>query len=171
MNKITSILILVFTLTFLSFQLLAKNRYLEYNPYRIRHAFQNQIYYMNTPYMTVPYNNILYPADMPVNNTFISPGPIALPLVPHKVLFTSLGLLQNGSIGVLHGIEQGAPFASIPYDTRAYIYGIIIPQGGGWVGNIYPTIHQFYLRGKFYRVYATSPGTAKRINHYQQPFL
>ena len=151
--------LIVFILNLSSTTVSAKDFRYGYSP---RQHVNTKLYPFNPPASHFRQAGFVQQFDS-FNNTFINPGPIILPGGPRRVLFISLGLLLNGSFGSLHGIEQGAPFASISY-PRAYIYGIIIPQGGGWVGNIYPTLRNIYFRGHFYPVYTISPGMARKIN-------
>ena len=92
-----------------------------------------------------------------------NPDDIQLPGFPHQITLDAITPIENGTLGWAYG---GAPGANInaPRFGQIYLYGIWLPQGGNWFGNVYPTNKNIYYNGNYYPCYATSIAMARRIN-------
>jgi len=96
---------------------------------------------------------LLVPAD----------APIVLPGAPGRISLTSITPLTNGTLGWADSWDGG--MMSQPQQFgRIYVYGVILPQGAVWIGNVYPSRRTVWWRNSYYPCFAISPDLAKRIN-------
>lgn len=88
---------------------------------------------------------------------------ILLPGYPRRIELQSILMLFNGTLGWAQSAEIPVTPGTENFG-RMYVYGIFIPGGGTWYGNVYPTNKRIYHRGRFYPCYATGIHTAEKIN-------
>lgn len=131
---------------------------------------QNQQVDQNTLVMGAPITqtpqNMVLPANAKnfpsvFQNTLAQNSPIVLPGYPHRVYFVAVVVLLNGTLGWASSADQGV-WTQQNYG-ELYVYGIQIPQGGVWVGDLYPTGRNVLHLGQFFPCYATDVGMARRI--------
>lgn len=89
------------------------------------------------------------------------PGAIVLAGYPHNIQLTSITMLTGGTLG--WASAAFSPGTEQSYG-KMYVYGVMVPQGGVWLGNVYPTSKKIWHLGCFYPCYATSPQMADKID-------
>lgn len=93
------------------------------------------------------------------------PGqPIILPGVPSHVQLDSIWIFGNGTIGWANSDPNFDD--NIDYG-RIYVYGIQIPQGVPWIGNVFPTNKTVTYKNWTLPCFAVTPETAQQINAQQ----
>ena len=89
-------------------------------------------------------------------------GAVLLPGIPSHIQLDSIWIMGNGTVG---WANSNPGFGDNINYGRLYVYGIQIPQGVPWIGNVFPTDKTVSWGGLTLPCFAVTPGLAEIISN------
>ena len=92
----------------------------------------------------------------------IPSGAVSLPGIPSHIQLDSIWIMGNGTVG---WANSNPGFGDNINYGRIYVYGIQVPQGVPWIGNVFPTNKTVSCWSWTLPCFAVTPGLAEIISN------